>query len=181
MHVYHYSEDPHIPQFIPRSPRAHPEAEPLVYAIDADHSPLYYLPHDCPRVCYWLLQTTTQEDRERYYANVTASKVIVIESAWVPRLQSVTLYRYTFDSEHLTATGDHGVYVSRNTIVPLRVEPLGNLLEQLTQSDVELRICPSLVPIGQAIVKTTLHFSLIRMRNAQGWEGAKGTPVGHPL
>jgi len=33
----------------------------------------------------------------------------------------------------------------------------------------ESRITPSLVPIGRAIIKTTLHFSLIRMRNARGW------------
>ncbi len=180
MYVYHFSEASNIPKLVPRAPLARPDAEALVYAIDSEHAPLYYSPRDCPRVCFWLLPTTSPEDRESHYANVTASKVIAIESAWVSRLQSVQLYRYTFDSRGFVATGDHGVYVSRNTVTPLSVERVGNLLEALAQADVELRITPSLVPLGQAIIKTTLHFSLIRMRNAQGWEGAKGTPVGHP-
>jgi hypothetical protein len=28
---------------------------------------------------------------------------------------------------------------------------------------------PSLVPLARAISQSTLHFSLIRMRNAEGW------------
>ncbi len=180
MNLFHYSEEPNIARFVPRAPLAHPDAEPLVYAIDAEHSPLYYFPRDCPRVCLWLLPTTTPEDRERYFTHVSASKIIAIESGWLPRLQNTTLYRYTFDSREFVATGDHGVYVSCLTVSPLRIEPMDNLLEHLANADVEIRITPSLVPLGRAVIETTLHFSLIRMRNAQGWEGAKGTPVGYP-
>ena len=53
--------------------------------------------------------------------------------------------------------------------MPLRVEPVGDLLAALTGAGVEVRIMPSLVPLGRAISQTTLHFSLIRMRNAAGW------------
>lgn len=180
MHVYHFSEEPDILRFVPRPPLAHPEAEPLVYAIDAEHAPLYYFPRDCPRVCFWLLPDTSEQDRERFYAHVSASKVIAIESEWAARLLSVQLYRYVFDSRDFLETGDHGVYVSQNTITPVRIEPVGNLLEALAKSDVELRITSSLVSLGQALITSSLHFSLIRMRNAQGWNGAKGTPVGLP-
>ena len=48
-------------------------------------------------------------------------------------------------------------------------QPVGDLLAALTDAEVELRITPSLVPLGRAIIQTTLHFSLIRMRNARGW------------
>jgi len=52
-----------------------------------------------------------------------------------------------------------------------RGQPLtiGDLLAAIAAADVELRIVPSLVPLGRAIIQTTLHFSLIRMRNARGW------------
>jgi hypothetical protein len=47
----------------------------------------------------------------------------------------------------------------------------------LLNTPIELRFCPSLVPLSHALMQTTLHYSLIRMRNAQGWTGSLGTPV----
>jgi hypothetical protein len=32
-----------------------------------------------------------------------------------------------------------------------------------------MRVCQSLVPLGKAIRSTSMDFSLVRMRNAQGW------------
>ncbi len=178
--VYHYSENPDIAVFEPRAPLAHPEVEPLVWAIDAMHSPLYYFPRDCPRVCFWNLPTTTPEDRERWLGTTDAPIVITIEKAWVTRLQTTKLYRYIFSDAEFLHTGDHGVAVSRTPQYPLRVEPLGNLLEAILNSPIELRLCPSLVPLANALLQTTLHYSLIRMRNAQGWTGGSGSPVVPP-
>jgi len=39
-------------------------------------------------------------------------------------------------------------------------------LAELTHRDVELRVTPSLWPLRDAVVASTLQFSLIRMRNA---------------
>lgn len=64
-------------------------------------------------------------------------------------------------------THDHGVHIGRIRIVPLGVEPVGNLLAALAGAEVKLWVAPSLVPIGRAIVESTLHFSLIRVRNAR--------------
>jgi len=32
-----------------------------------------------------------------------------------------------------------------------------------------VRVCQALVPLGKAIRSTSMDFSLVRMRNAQGW------------
>ena len=46
-----------------------------------------------------------------------------------------------------------------------------DLLGLFPAAGVELRICRSLTPLAHAVVASTLHFSLIRMRNAEGWGG----------
>jgi hypothetical protein len=170
MELYHYSENPTIEQFVPRAPLAHPEWEPRVWAIDAWHSPLYFVPRECPRVAFWPLPETTTEDHERFFSAASGRMVIAIESAWLERLRTACLYRYVMPDECFESLHDHGVHVSRQPVVPLRVEPVGDLLEQLAGADVELRVCPSLVPLATAVRYTSLHWSLIRMRNAQGWE-----------
>jgi hypothetical protein len=57
-------------------------------------------------------------------------------------------------------------------VTPLRVEILDDLPGRMVEAGVELRICSSLVPLGKAVIASSLHFSLIRMRNAQGWDNA---------
>jgi hypothetical protein len=169
MPLYHFSEDPTIECFVPRTPLARPEVEPLVWAIDEWHQPLYFVPRDCPRACFWPLPTTTPEDLERFFGTVSGRMVIAIEAAWLDRLRTTQLYRYVMPEEPFEPLDDAWMYVSRQTVIPLRVEPVGDLLTRLMEAEVELRICPSLVPLANAIIRATLHFSLIRMRNAQGW------------
>ncbi|MHB8648206.1 MAG: DUF6886 family protein [Thermomicrobiales bacterium] len=169
MPLSHFSEDPTIERFVPRPPRARPAVEPLVWAIDDWHAPVYFLPRDCPRVCFWPLPTTKPDDYDRWFATVPGRMVIVIESSWLERLRAARLYRYRMPEETFEDIHDHGVHVSREPVVPLSVTPVDDLLAALADAGVELRITPSLVPIGRAIIQTTLHFSLIRMRNAHGW------------
>ena len=59
---------------------------------------------------------------------------------------------------------------ARATVRPVSVEPVGDLLARQVAAGVELRLCQSLVLLGRAILSSSLHWSLIRMRNAQGWE-----------
>ncbi len=170
MPLYHYSEEPDIARFVPRPPLARPEVEPLVWAIDEWHSPVYHLPRDCPRVCFWPLPGTTAADYDRWFAHVPGRMVIAVESGWLPRVRAATLYRYAFTQDTFIDVRDHGVHVSREAVMPVAVEPVGDLLDALAAADVELRVAPSLVPLGEVIVGTSLHWSLIRMRNAQGWK-----------
>jgi hypothetical protein len=173
MNLYHFSEDATIERFEPRSPLLRPEAEPMVWAIDEAHSPLYYLPRDCPRVAFWPLTTTLPTDLDRFYSGVTARMVIAIEWGWLARLLTTRLYRYRFSTdtfEPLDLPGSaafHGVYVSRSIVTPLQVEPLEGLVDRLGASDVELRLCPTLHPLCNALIESSMHFSCIRMRNAK--------------
>jgi len=172
VHIAHFSEDPTIARFVPRAPLARPWIEPLVWAIDDWHAPVYFLPRDCPRVCFWPLPTTSLTDHALWFGTVTARMVIAIESAWLERVRICALYRYTLPDETFVDTGDHGVHVSRATVTPLSIEPVGDVLRALAAADVELRVMPSLTLLGEAIITTSLHFSLMRMRNARGWTKA---------
>lgn len=169
MHLYHFSEDPTIERFVPRAPLAHPDREPLVWAIDEWHQPMYFTPRDCPRVLFWPLPTTTPADHDRWWSYVADRIVLAIEAAWFDRLRTAQLFRYVFNSDTFEDLHDAGMFVSRDTIVPLRVEPIHPLIDQIRDAGVELRVCRSLVPLANAVINSTLHFSLIRMRNAQGW------------
>lgn len=167
--LYHFSEDPSIQRFVPRAPLARPEVEPLVWAIDAWHAPMYFLPRDCPRVCGWPLPTTTPEDYARLFAYVSGRMIIAIEAAWLERLHTTRLYRYTMPADSFESLHDAGMHVSRAIVEPLRVEPVGDLVEALLAVPIELRVCAELTPLADTLIASTLHFSLIRMRNAQGW------------
>ncbi|MEX2225337.1 MAG: DUF6886 family protein [Dehalococcoidia bacterium] len=170
MPLYHFSEDPSIELFRPHVPEHRPEVEALVWAIDAWHAPMYYFPRQCPRACFWPGEQTTDDDRERWFGGVDAKMVIAIESEWLARVRTTTLLRYTMPDETFTPHGDaSGHWSSRETIVPLGVEPVGDLLDALAASSVELRITPRLDELWRAVIASTLEFSGTRLRNAQGW------------
>ena len=171
MILYHFSEDPTIGQFVPREMATRPGEVARVWAIDAAYAPIYWLPRDCPRVCFWALPTTTPEDHARFLGHTTARIVIAIEAAWLDRVRAARLYTYRLPGDTFVADdGDQkgpGYFVSRQTVAPLLVEPVGDLLARLVAAGIELRITPSLWPLHRALVGATLHFSMIRMRNAQ--------------
>jgi hypothetical protein len=168
MLVYHYSEDPTIEEFAPRPSRL---GEALVWAVDEGRRPLYWLPRDCPRVAYWPLPSSSEADLERWWASVAGHMVVAIEAAWLERVRACQLYCYSFnDPSFAPLESDAWMWVSRAPVRPMAVEPVGDLLARQLGDGVELRLCQSLVPLGRAILGTSLHWSLIRMRNAQGWD-----------
>ncbi|MFN8512976.1 MAG: hypothetical protein U0232_11160 [Thermomicrobiales bacterium] len=180
MMFYHYSDDPGIEVFHPRPiPPQSPGAPPasadyaganLVWAIDEDHAPLYWFPRDCPRVAYWPLPTSTDEDIARFLGHTTARWVIAIEGGWWERVRSAKLYEYRLPGDTFRpqwSGGGPGYHVSREAVTPLSVELVGDLLARQVAANIELRITPSLWPLHRALIPATLHFSMVRMRNAQ--------------
>ena len=170
MPLYHFSEDPDMRAFEPHVAPASRETAAFVWAIDEWHAPMYYLPRDCPRACFWPGPQTTPGDRERWFGGSEARMVIAIESKWLPAIRATTLYRYSMPEETFRlndATAGH--YVSREAVAPISVEPAGDLLEALAGAGVELRITPSLLELWQRVIESTLEFSGTRLRNAQGW------------
>lgn len=166
--LYHFSEDPRIERFDPRASQVRPELPPVVWAIDEWHAPMYYFPRDCPRILLWALPGTTPADRARWLGEGDARMVAHIERAWVDRLGSTALYRYTVDGAGFTHLHDAGMHVSAEPVVPQSTEPVGDLAEALRRADVELRVLESLTPL-RGSWDTTLHASGIRLRNATGW------------
>lgn len=171
MQLYHFSEEPGIRCFEPRPPLARPEIEPLVWAIDEWHAPMYFFPRECPRACFWPEPTTSDADRERWFGAIAAKMVIAIESAWLTRIRETTLYRYTMPPDGFVANDlNAGHFISRAVVEPLAaVEPVGDLLDALIAANVELRVTPRLGPLWRAVVASTLAFSGTRLRNAAGF------------
>ena len=172
MELYHFSDESSIKIFVPRAVEQPGRAEelnrPLVWAIDEWHSPMYLFPRDCPRILLWPLPTTTAEDRARWWGARTARMIACVEWAWLERIQTTTLYRYTFAGDAFESLDDAGMWVSRGAVRPLAVAPLDDLLGALRAAEVELRVMESLLPL-RGVWETSLHASGIRLRNAEGW------------
>jgi hypothetical protein len=161
--LFHVSEEPGITRFEPRASAY--ANEPVVWAIHADRLCNYLLPRDCPRVAFYAGPETTSCDVERFVGSSRA--VVAIERGWLPRVRSSRLYCYhmpsdTFECHDACA----GYYVSRVAVVPQRTELIEDPLMHIAQRGVEVRILPSLWPLRDAVVASSLQFSIIRMRNA---------------
>jgi hypothetical protein len=172
--LYHFSEDPGIRVFAPHRAKTSIVDEALVWAIDDWHAPMYYVPRDCPRACFWPGPRTAEADRLRWFGHVRARMVIAIEAGWLARVRATSLYRYSIpDSSFALHDATAGHWVSRETVTPLSVEPVGDLLSALTGAGVELRVTPDLIPLWELVIRSTLEFSGTRMRNARGFESLR--------
>lgn len=169
-HVYHVSEDPGIARFAPRPIRPdHPLEHhgPVVWAIGERLLHNYLLPRECPRVTYYAGPDTTQADRMRFFAMTGARYVIVIESRWLVRAMSARLICYSLPAESFKLVDETADYwISRTAIEPDSVRSVGSPLEEIAARAVELRVTPSLWPLHDAVLTSTLAFSFIRMANA---------------
>lgn len=174
--LYHFSEDPTIETFEPRLHPSHPTLAPAVWTIDEEHAPMYYLPRDCPRIAFYPKDSSSDEDKEQYDRQTRAAKVIVIENNWYAAVRETALYRYTFEAEPFTCWDrEAGYYITHSAVTPLAVEPLGDLMQRLMEADVELRLTPSLTPLRDCLLTTSLHCSMIRMRNAKPYSNKTGS------
>jgi hypothetical protein len=161
--LFHVSEEPGIARFEPRpSPYAD---EPVVWAISADRLCNYLLPRDCPRVTYYAGADTTAADVERFLGS--SAIVVAVEGDWLARIPSSRLYCYQLPPDSFECVDECAGYsISRKSVEPLRVEVVDDLLAALLERGVELRFVPELWPLRDAVVSSTLQFSLIRMRSA---------------
>lgn len=169
MHLYHFSENGTITRFEPRpapSPSSGQTGE-MVWAVEAELEQNYLLPRDCPRVCFSRSATSTPGDVERLLGPTSARFIVAIESRWLPIVRTTRLYRYELPPDTF-APVDEGAayYISRHAVEPLAVTVIHDLLAALMALDVELRVTPSLWPLCDAVVASSLRFSCIRMRNA---------------
>jgi hypothetical protein len=161
--LFHVSEEGRIEEF---EPRALEEGEdPVVWAIDAAHLRNYLLPRNCPRVTYYAGRETTDADVQRFLGSSKA--VIAIERNWLERLQACRLYCYQLPPETFQCVDEcAGYFVSRVPVTPVCVEIVDDAVSELRRREAELRVVPNLWALRDAVVESSLQFSIIRMRNA---------------
>ncbi len=171
MKLYHFSEDGDIASFAPHVPEHRDDVDAFVWAIDEEHAPMYYLPRDCPRACFWPGEGTTDDDRERWFGGIEARMVIAVEAGWLERIRSATLYRYEMPPDTFTLNdANAGHWLSRERVEPLNVAPVGDLLTALADSNVELRVTPRIMRLWQRVIDSTFAYSGTRLRNARGYK-----------
>jgi hypothetical protein len=161
--LFHISEESGIKRFEPRTPEY--ALEPVVWAIDAERLRNYLPPRDCPRVTFHAGPQTTTADRARLLG--LSAAVVAVEDRWLERLQSCRLCCYHLPPETFECIDEcAGYFVSRVPVVPALLEVFDDPISELLRRRVELRVVPNLWPLCDAVVASSLQFSMIRMRNA---------------
>jgi hypothetical protein len=161
--LFHLSEDGGIERFDPRPSDYTPY--PVVWAISADRLCNYLVPRDCPRVTYYAGPKTTTEDVDRFLGGSKA--VVAVEAGWFEAIRRSRLFCYHLPSETFECLDTcAGYFVSRIPVTPKHVEVFDDLISELLKREVELRFVPELWTLRDAVVASTLEFSIIRMRNA---------------
>ncbi len=165
--LHHFSEDGRIERFRPHVPRTNPDHPPAVWAIDARHAPLYWFPRDCPRVTAWPRDRAGRVDFERVLCT-TSPRVHAIEIEWLDRMTSVELFRYDFDAAPFDPWPDaSGQWTATETIEPVAVQPVGDLIELHRDAGIELRLLPALRPFAQLVQDDRWDFSIVRLAGAR--------------
>ena len=161
--LFHVSEEPGIERFDPRLSEY--TVEPVVWAIDAERLRNYLVPRECPRVTFYAGPQTTAVDKERFLGSNIA--VVAVEEKRLVQIQNSRLYCYHLPPHTFECIDDcAGYFVSRGSVLPARVEVLADPVSELRRRGVELRALPNLWPLRDAVVASSLQFSIIRMRNA---------------
>jgi len=165
--LYHFSEKSDITYFEPRF--ATSELGAVVWGISKAGMYKYLLPRDCPRVSFRADEHTSAQDIQAFFGHSSARCVVAIESCWLETMRTTKLYRYHLPADtfrlHLEDERTQ-YYVSHQPVTPLSVVCIDDLLKALVDLGVEFRVMPSLWPLYDAVVNSTLAFSIIRMRHA---------------
>ena len=162
--LWHVSENATIERFEPHVSATAASGEPRVWAVDSRHLPLYWFPRECPRGTFWATSLTTPDDAELLGAS---TRVHLVETSWLERMRSARVVAYRLPEATFTPDGEVGGYwLSRPAVEPLDLVELGDLVERHEASGIELRSVPTLWPIWNRVVASTLEFSGIRLHNA---------------
>lgn len=170
MRLFHVSEESDIAVFEPRAPERNDldKSIALVWAIDERRLPNFLTPRNCPRVTYHEAPTSSPQDIERYFSSKTVRHTVVIEQQWFEVMQHTALYLYEFDTNAFELQDEAaGYYVSKMTQTPVEKYVVEDLFAALFERNVELRIVDCLWDIADEITKTSLNWSLCRMKYAR--------------
>jgi len=136
-----------------------------VWAIDTPHLPLYWFPRDCPRATFWATSETSDDDVERWLDGDRTRRVHVIESAWLERMRTTRVVAYRLPESGFEP--EDRFWVTRETVEPLELVELGDLLACHEEAGIPLHTDPDLLGLWNDVIASTLGFSGIRLRNAR--------------
>ena len=164
--LFHVSEEMRIARFEPRPSPSTLDLGTCVWSICETHLGNYLLPRDCPRVCFRRGPQTTEADAERFLQG--ASHVVAFEAAWLADVRAARLALYEMPPQSFfEADAEAGYWISRDAVEPLGMTIVEDSLAALTGSGAEVRVLPDLWPLRDAVVASSLRFSIIRYRNAR--------------
>lgn len=174
--LFHFSDIDSIERFEPKPVHVPSQRQkgrewlndPLVWAIDVWHQPMYLFPRDCPRILLWRKEDTTESDVQLYFGSSNARMLAYVEEAWLQRIETETLYRYELPVASFQSLKDAGMWVSRSIVEPADRLTITNLPARLLSQNIELRVLKDLTSLRGAW-DTSLHASGIRLRNASKW------------
>ena len=165
--LWHFSEDPALSLFRPQARPANPDAPPLVWAVDMRHAPMFWFPRDCPRGCIWPVSRTTAEDREKFFGQSAAHRVHVMEANWVWQMRGCRLYAYRLPGETFRPHDVVGGYwVSDRKVEAIERVVVDDLIGRHAVAGIELRITPSIWPLWERVMDSTVEFSGSRLRDS---------------
>ena len=169
MRLFHASEEESIARFEPRKPTRQ-DLDPnvnLVWAIEEAKLVNFLTPRDCPRVTYYAKPDSTEKDIERFIGNNGTNSVIAIEYGWFQLMRKTKLTIYEFDpGEFILKDEIAGYYVSTKPQIPIGKMIVDDLFSAIFERQTELRVLPNLWDLCDAIVVSSLGYSMCRMRNA---------------
>jgi hypothetical protein len=171
--LLHYSENPGITVFRPHVPATSPHHPAMVWAVDEAHAPGFWFPREAPRACCWRDDTPLSDIGRSLLGMGAVDRMHAVECDWFERMRACGMYVYRFDAAPFSLfDAPAGYYSTSETIVPLSVEPIGDLLSLHARAGIELRVVPNLWPVIDAIVASGLQFSIIRKHNARPRRGS---------
>ncbi len=165
--LWHVSEDRTITRFAPHRALTALTDEPLVWAVDTRHLPLYWFPRDSPRCTFWAGTRTNDTDLARFLEGHRELRIHVVEEGWLERVRDAKLYLYRLPVESFTEHRDTaGYWMSRTAVDPLELVAIDDLVGRHAAAGIAFRTAANLWPLWDAVVGSTLEFSGIRLRNA---------------
>ena len=165
--LFHASEELDIARFEPRpSPSTNMTLGTCVWSICEAHLPNYLLPRECPRVCFRRGPQTTEADAERFLG--AAGHVVAFPATWLDTVRRVRLALYEMPPQtFFEADAEAGYWISRETVEPVRRTIVEDALYALIEAGAEVRVLQDIWPLRDAVVASSLRFSIIRYRNAE--------------
>ena len=83
-------------------------------------------------------------------------------------MRSTTLYLYRFDPQNFYLQDEiAGYYVSKQTQTPIGKIQIDDLFAELRKKNIEVRLVNNLWQLRDAVVNSTLNYSICGMRFAQ--------------